>query len=198
MNTILINLDKRPDRLARSTEQLTKAGVPFQRFPAIDGNKYNGISALKRGVIGCSLSHYLIIKMAKMLAWDSVMIFEDDIELCDEFFQKLQACTAQLPEDWGMLYLGGSHRQKPEPVAEFLSKVIETYTTHAYIIRNSVFDIVLNEIEKQETAVDVIFASLQSSIDAYVTNPPLAWQVEGFSDIENRVMNYPWLKTNNQ
>ena len=39
MKVFLVNLDKRPDRLAFVSKQLDELGIPFERFAAIDGSK---------------------------------------------------------------------------------------------------------------------------------------------------------------
>lgn len=46
--------------------------------------------------------------------------------------------------------------------------------------------------------VDEITSNVQKSGNVYITEPPIAWQREGYSDIENRVMDYKWIKSNEQ
>lgn len=198
LKTYCINLDHRIDRWGQASEQFAKHSLSVERFSAIKGGDYIGDSKLKTGLIGCNLSHYFIIERAKVLGFDSVMIFEDDVVLHDNFIQEFHACLPELPTDWNMLYFGGSHREPVQKISDRICKVSKTLTTHAYIIHRSMYDRALEMLRNLSEPVDCLFAELQKEFNVYVTNPPLAWQRESFSDIENRVMNYDWIKTNDQ
>ena len=91
----LINLDRRKDKLERSTAILNGLGIPFERFPAIsppDGSTFSvlhnvfwpsgaGFSA----ALGCLLSHHAVLSMAAGKGLRSVLIMEDDLAPCDGF-----------------------------------------------------------------------------------------------------------------
>ena len=70
---LLINLDKRTDRLKHAFDMYVKNDVVdlIERFPAIRPD--NG-----DGRLGCILSHLEIIKKAKSLGWKSILVLEDD------------------------------------------------------------------------------------------------------------------------
>lgn len=70
---MLINLDRSTDRLARMQREFDRAGVRFERFPAVHGTDLPGsvrsyfcdasgrvISPLPAGEIGCYASHLAI------------------------------------------------------------------------------------------------------------------------------------------
>ena len=93
MNAFLINLDRRPDRLAAVSQTLRQIGVPFKRVPAIDGltlvvrqyirgfllHLYGKHHEHLPGSLGCFLSHRSVWEhiIANKIA--AAMVLEDDI-----------------------------------------------------------------------------------------------------------------------
>ena len=82
--TYVINLDRRPDRLATVTDNLNRIGLPFTRIRAIDGQTLDGDPATRRmsaGHVACCRSHYKA--MAAFLDTDApaALILEDDVEV---------------------------------------------------------------------------------------------------------------------
>lgn len=198
--TYCINLDRRPDRWIAAHAEFEKHGLKVERFAAIDALSFKKEYPCDNANNGCTLSHYFIIERAKLLGLDSVMIFEDDVELHQDLTPFLQICLSWLPKDWDMLYLGGSHRVAPMPIqgTSWILRAQKTLTTHAYIIRSTMFNMVLHSLPSLHQPVDCYFAGWQKEFNVFVTNPPLAWQRKGFSDIAGRDMHYPWLQTNEQ
>ncbi len=56
------------------------------------------------------------------------------------------------------------------------------------------FDHILELLSKENVQVDVTYAQLQSVFPSYVFKPHLAWQKDGFSDIQGGYQNYTFLK----
>ncbi len=193
-----INLDRRPDRWQQASNQFDAFCLNVERFPAIDSNDFKVKYPTKAAACGCALSHYFLIERAKLLGLKAIMVFEDDVELSGDFVNELLQCFPELPENWDMLYFGGSHREKPIPVTDKIYKVTKTLTTHAYIMRSTMFDRAIEVLKNIEQPVDGLYADFQKEFNVFITNPPLAWQHEGHSDIEGRTMNYDWIKTNEQ
>lgn len=193
-----VNLDRRPDRWKKVSREFEKAGLSVERFSAIDSKDFKKEYPTKSSACGCALSHYFIIERAKLLGLKGIMVFEDDAELIDQFIPTLEICMRDLPESWDMLYMGGSHKEPPVKVTDKIYEVYKTLTTHAYIMRSTMFDRAIDLIRNIEQPVDGVFADMQKEFNVFITNPPVAWQVEGYSDIEGRNMNYDWIKNNNQ
>jgi len=198
MKTYCINLDRRPDRWEKAKEQFTTHGVTVERFPAVDARDFVKKYPCDPGNNGCTLSHYFIVERAKFLGLPEVMIFEDDADLHPEFNILLKECLEAIPADWHMLYFGGSHKVAPSRINDRIMRVFKTYTTHGYIIRESMYDAVIDNFKYLNEPVDCLYVMFQQKYNCYVTNPPLAWQRGGFSDIVGRDMDYPWIKSNNQ
>lgn len=191
-----INLDRRIDRLKKAQEQFNHHRITAERVAALDGNTIPeaALHGLKPGVYGCMQTHRHILATALDKGHDAIMVFEDDVELHPGFLPLLKDCIKDIPCDWDMLYLGGSHQEKPVPVTGKIYKVSKTLTTHAYIMRWPMFEKAIAMIDTFSQPVDGIYADLQKEFNCYVTNPPLAWQREDHSDIEGRKMRYDHIK----
>ena len=96
LNTFVINLDRRPDRLHFVKAQLDDLRIPFERFPAIDGqtmspeqkNVFDESRFLLEckkmpviGEIGCALSHRAVWQRMVDENLDYALILEDDIRI---------------------------------------------------------------------------------------------------------------------
>ena len=97
MKAYCINLDRRPDRLAHMTAEFARAGIPFERIPAVDGQDPEVAATAARlplsslsnkristGAYGCMQSHRAAWRqlIASGDRWG--MIFEDDLVLAPD------------------------------------------------------------------------------------------------------------------
>ena len=97
MKVYLINLDRRPDRLAEMTERLNALGLEFERVSAVDAKTAKFVWQVSwwkavvyklghlptRGAIACYYSHRYI--WGDMIAKDisHALVFEDDAEVIE-------------------------------------------------------------------------------------------------------------------
>lgn len=125
-NPFIINLDSAPDRWSTISESLAKLNIPYNRFPGIDGRKltsdelakytkwFNRTFTLTHSIIGCALSHYFVLPMARAqlpsytqttpdTTW--ILVLEDDAVITDNY----TADMAKLHTDLEWL-----HRMHPE------------------------------------------------------------------------------------
>lgn len=108
---MVVNLDRRPDRWMDCSEKLNKAGLKlFGRFSAVDGTKLRLTNYIKhlfrnndfnyrKGVVGCALSHIELWKTLVNSKNDYMIILEDDIELVDNFKEKLNLTMIYLEQN---------------------------------------------------------------------------------------------------
>jgi GR25 family glycosyltransferase involved in LPS biosynthesis len=195
-----LNLDRRPDRKQQAINEFNEFGIQVEFISGIDGSELpdthttsSDSMPVSKGDMGCTLSHLKMIQLAKERGYKNVMIFEDDVEFPSVFNSIIGMHLFKLPSDWDMFYFGGNHAGGFEMVNEKIAKVKKTYTTHAYAVRNTVFDEmirVLSEVEK----VDISISSLHSKFNCYVCRPHVAFQRDGFSDILERKTTYPFLR----
>ena len=191
-----VNLDRRPNRWEEGKSEIDKHGLTVERFSAIDGNP-NSIKTnpgVTDGDVGCTLSHYNIILEAKSNNLDKVLVLEDDVVFNDNLNSLFDEYINQVPDDWDMIYFGGNHVGGLTQINEHVSKVKHTYTTHAYAIKKTVFDHVIQLHGQGKKQVDVYYADIQKIFNCYVFRPHLAWQRDGFSDIQNAYTKYPFLR----
>ena len=192
---VCVNLDRRPDKWAECEAEFKKHSLVVERFSAVDGNTIGYEGRLPDGAIGNLLSHIEIIKKAKEDGLDNVLILEDDIEFEDNLSTIFSKWVKGVPADWDLLYLGGNHnKQEIDLVAPHVRKIVDTYTTHAYCIRASVYDDVLAVLGNFESEGDVLMTEVQKSSNALCFTPNIAWQRPSFSDIFNRDVDYKFLR----
>jgi glycosyl transferase family 25 len=160
MNVFVVNLKRRPDRRERmerilppawSAEYTTywpgpldgqtidPAALPgFGLFPwqcSSDNPWWN--RPLKRGEIGCSVSHWLCWKKARAAHADMALILEDDAVLVDHCEQRLAEGLARLnalDRRWDLVYLGRWPLAEDEPVVSGIVRPGYSYCTYAYLL----------------------------------------------------------------
>lgn len=151
----IINLDKRVDRRAKMDDIALRLGVKFNYFPAYDitNIKLNAISSkmVRRGAIGCTMSHLGVLKLAKAMGYERVIIMEDDILLNDkeEFW---------LPKNWeqlDILLLGWGEREFKNLDSFIVNDFIGT---HAYLANKSGYDKLIKICEKFEDHLDIEYS----------------------------------------
>lgn len=185
-----INLDKRTDRWSDCQKEFDKQNIIVERFSAVDGKTVKQIPSLLPGQIGCLISQLSVIKKAKESNLSSVLIMEDDVQFCDDFSNQFGECMNLVPDNWDMIFFGANHIQRPSKINEKIYKLNYSYSAHCYAIRNTVFDILINLLTNSTNPLDVVYANIQSSINAYVVNPHLVWQRPGYSDICEEYVDY--------
>lgn len=190
-----INLDKRTDRWERCQKIFQINNLNVERFSAVDGSKLdlNG-SKLLPGEIGVIRSNLGVIKMAKENKYKSILIFEDDVELCDDFNDLFESYIKQVPNDWSFIYLGGNHVGSYSHITNNVAKINYSFAIHAIIINENVYDHILQILPEEKEQVDVTYAKLQRIFPSYVFRPHLAWQRKDFSDIQGGIVDYDFLK----
>jgi len=181
---VVINLAKRPDRMAQIKAQLDAHKIIFERFEAIDGQEL-GIT----GVAACALSHQAVIEKYKDC--QSLFIFEDDAELDLNFKQLWDVFIANLPDDWQMVYLG-CNRIESNLITNGVGRLLQGISSHAYGAKQSIFDSMI-DLSKRAEAIDLSYMQLQVSVPTYVAVPTMVGQVPGFSDIEQRFTDYKYV-----
>jgi len=191
-----INLKHRTDRWDSCNKQFTEYGLNVERFDAINGKEITpeGVNGLLPGEVGVIRSNYNVIKDAKENGYKNIIIFEDDVELCDDFKVKFNHMYSKVPNDWCFLYLGGNHVGGLIPINDSVAQIKHTYAIHAICVNESVFDHILEILPNEKEQVDVTYAKLQKIFPSYVFRPHLAWQKDGHSDIQGGYQNYDFLK----
>ena len=213
---LVVNLDARADRWLE-VQANTAGFIPahkLHRLPATLGTALPGFGAppwfrgRKRdrtwaGRAGCTLSHRMAISHARQQGWRAVLILEDDIELAPTLADVL----ADLPKalhrtDWDVCYLGftdpvSPYRRTDElPAGHTLCALSGCSTTHAYLLRERSYDVLLQKLPTTENiwpwisrhrAIDRwYYRNLSRYFSVHAVSPAIINQQGGFSDITLR------------
>ena len=198
-HVLVINLDRRPDRMEQLIPELTFHNIEASRISAIDGKTvYPELKNIYRGWLGCTLSHINALTWAKQNKLSNILIIEDDVRFSEINLMELPTIIEELPNDWDMFYLGANDKH-PKTILNQYSKHLRKaeflLTTHAYAVNAKCYDVLINHLQSNcTTVVDVLYTQLQPQLKCYLATPILAWQAEGFSDILNQNVNYDFMK----
>ena len=179
-NPLVINLDRRTDRLESFDKQAKELGISYERLQAVEASDAR---------FGCKLSH-----MAALSKYDSevIFIFEDDSMFVEDFQTKFGQAMTNAPEDWDMLYLG-AHLLQKEPYNDYWVRSLECSSTHAYAVRGRIKDRLIKQAMSMDGHTDVAFSSLHKEIIAYAARPTLVYQGASYSDLLGDDVDYTYL-----
>jgi GR25 family glycosyltransferase involved in LPS biosynthesis len=194
-NTHVISLPHRFDRRFSVEKELQKLKIPYSFFDAVNGHELDYSGPLKKGEYGVKMSHAQLLTHCVQEGNKSCFIFEDDVEFPDDILSSLDLALESLPEDVDLFYLGASHHQRPIHYKNNIYKITHSYCAHAVWISSKVFNKILDIINAYPgLPVDVCYAILQPTVNAYAAYPHLAWQKNTYSDIQNEFVNYDFVK----
>jgi hypothetical protein len=83
--------------------------------------------------------------------------------------------------------------EQDKKINEKIVKLHNTFTTHFVAINHNMYDVILERLLKFDNPIDVIYAGIQKNYNVYCTSTVIAKQLNGFSDIENKIIDYDWL-----
>lgn len=205
-----ISLVRRPERREAAQALFDKHGITVEFIEAVDGKELddldgfseNLVSAdgqkVSRGDLGCTMSHLKVAEIAKQRDLANYFVFEDDVELPDDFSERFDEYMQQFDNiqfsDWYMLYLGANHENGAIPVTKNIVQVNGSFTTHAFAVNNIFFNAIINVLSLRNDKVDVLISSLHKGGHCYCFDPNLATQAAGFSDILEKQVDYKHLR----
>ena len=193
----MIELKKYVINLKRRDDRLKELRLPFDYtiFEATDGREvFSQYPIKQQGFMGCWDSHRRLFNKIKEENTEYTLIMEDDVDLVENFNERLNEVISELPNDWDLLYLGGWNVGDIVKYSSKLNHAKKVYTTHAFIVRQKYVDTIIKGINERQWKVDVLISDILPLGNCFICSPTLAWQREGFSDIENRETNNLHLK----
>ena len=180
MKTFCINLKRRKDRKKKMVKQFKKYKMEKQVEFFTARLHPDG------GVAGCRDSHLQVIQMAKQQKLSYVMILEDDLQFSQNLYK-----LPEFPEDWNMLYLGGTLTSNIGESNDPWVKIKDCWTTCGYILHSSLYDKVIQDLQTYQDEVDRYYVEeIQHQYPCYLVNPIVVKQRNDYSDIEQRNVNY--------
>lgn len=174
-NVIVINLDRRPDRMQKVDQQLQDLGITYERQSAVDGKEL-GIHPIK----ATCMSHIEAIKKYDGLT----LILEDDALFCSDFNQRFADHIESLPENWDIMFLGGIFKMNSKDIWNknaFLSGL------QAYCVNPAKVDYIIEKMKDYEWHFDVGLQAL--GLNLYTDRHNLVTQYPSYSDIRLKNVN---------
>lgn len=175
----VLNLRHQLARFNRTAAQLAGLGIPFERWPGVDGNSDDVVqrwrryaaagatTALERqigrraiqspGAWAYMLGMRSLIKEAKRRRLRRIALFDDDVFIHRDFCRLLTFVERELPDDFSLLFLGATQREwdKVRPYSDHLYHPDEkTDGSYAVVIDHSVFDLLIERINAFEAPFD--------------------------------------------
>jgi len=207
----IINLKYRKDRKDHAMQQMSEQGISnFESldairptseevnewcptychdwkysFPSMERFEHYRISAL-----GCLKSHLGVVALALSRGYERILILEDDVKFMRPW-SSLQACWPQ--DEFDIFYLGGGHIRPPVPVSgrKGLCRVVDTARTDGYIITRRAMRFLNENIEGFHREIDTFYQwIIQWRAKCYCLVPSMIGQIDGFSDIQEKMVSY--------
>lgn len=186
---VVINLKRRPERLASFLKDIEEHDWPFKRptvFEAVDGNAVPLPKDWRDGggAWGCMQSHRQILERAIMDRVRNVLVLEDDACLRPSFRKDIERFLADVPDDWDQLMLGGQHiSNTPKPVKPGVVRCSNCQRTHAYAIRGEFLKKLYQHWCSTSGHCDHRMGEVQKGFNVYAPDPFIFGQEKGKSDI---------------
>lgn len=184
-NALVIGLVKSYETRLKKFLSSNKFNGNLEVIEAVDGSLLPKVEEgipLNQGDLGCLLSHIKALQYAKSKNWNCVMIFEDDAVFVPDFNEKLTICMNELPANWDMLWLGGSDYRMPYPYSKNLNRLVASWGTFGYVIRDTVYDYFINIMSEQKLSSDDYFRRNHSKFLSFKTVERLVNHSGGVSD----------------
>jgi GR25 family glycosyltransferase involved in LPS biosynthesis len=178
---VVLNLDKRVDRLLETAEELEKYNIPYKRIAAIEHE--NGAEGLK-------ITLENILKDAVERKLSNILIFEDDVLFKENPTHTMEQVIKQTPEGWHIIYLGGQvsagfhYKHSPN-----LFQLDTCYATHAWAISLEGMKQILS-YGLYAPIDNCLVDGVQKMQKCYITYPLLATQRAGMSNIGGQFIDW--------
>lgn len=202
-----INLEHRIDRKQHLEQQIQKMNQVIEEEKwgePIVPERFNAVHYPEFGALGCSISHLQALKLAKERNYPYICIFEDDVICVDPklFLTQLRTFEEQFDQPWDMLILSGNNKKPYREVNDYCIRVLDLQTSTAYIVPNHYYDKLIQNmtesIEQLEQhplrryaySLDIYWKRLQRSDQWFLLKPLTISQIEGYSDVEKKSVNY--------
>ena len=137
-----------------------------------------------------NLSHIKAVVCAIADGAKRPVFFEDDVIFRDGANEILAKALKALPEDWGVLYMGGHPCEKVKRLSDNLVKVqrfsfAESYAINGHVLE-SYLHFWLDRIGQPKAMYDFILSGFAEANNGYCVYPVLTHQPVGYSHIVDR------------
>lgn len=170
-----ISLARSPERWEFALGEFDREKLVVEKFPATDWKTLD--SDLGKGFtkkvptdhnplahMACGISHFRLISLALSRGYESVAIFEDDVQLMPNFKRMVHESARDLPESWPFFYLG-YRKMRGDSVSPYAQSrrvvtVHRCYETHAYVVTRKTMEMIRKRWNPHKTTSDWFFNTL--------------------------------------
>ena len=178
------NQGKREDLRNEMEARLAEAGIAAERFRALEPRPPGSLSGARGWASPEARASALTLRMALREALrrgaPGVLLLGDDVMFHPNFQALVK--TVELPEDWGIFYLGSSHRARPVWAGSRVVRCMRAAQPHGVAIRASHFRRVIEALgclrrrgEAPAEGWGDVLEDLQCEIPTYSACPNLVW-----------------------
>lgn len=195
----VINLEHRKDRLTNFMNQMEQVGLKdkVERIDAVYKKEF--------GLLGCVKSHILVLDKIINSDYKNVLVCEDDFRFYNRNKAKEYLNSLELNFDYDVISFSANEEASGFTITPseylFLNKVSGVQTTSCYLINKNFCKTLYDNFQAsaywlertknpQSYALDIYWKRLQPISKWYLTNPKLGFQEPGYSDIENKCVDY--------
>lgn len=194
-----VSLRETPKRREEAIKYFQQVGLQVEMFDGIHGESfglkttipnYNIVPGreyfIPQGAVGCILSHLMLWNVLINQPDDEFLVVEDDILLCDDFFEKFTKFKLELPEDWQMAYIGWlpPGNKGGEDIVHVSENVVIPHPvcTHAYLVKKSALKILIETNQLAWSPLDMQISQRSlPKIKYYASKIPLITQRSVFN-----------------
>jgi GR25 family glycosyltransferase involved in LPS biosynthesis len=197
-----INLDYRTDRRVQMEDWLEETGVPSEKITRI-----SAVHTPESGYFGCALSHIKALEEFLTSSHKNCIIFEDDYMPIDsktywDTYSKLEEFNIS----YDIIMCAYNQLESEETTVPWLRKVNKSFTTSGYLITREFAPKLIENLKEgyghlidqsQKTnkidhayVLDVYWQKLMTTSKWYCFYPRIGKQREGYSDIQQRCVDY--------
>ena len=195
-----INLDHRLDRLDHIQGELAKTNISPEKIVRI-----SAIYKPEFGALGCTLSHIVALEEFIQSGKNTCIVFEDDFE----FIQEQSIVNTLFDEvfvefpDFDVIMLAAyTQSESPMPSVTFVTKTMDACTTAGYMVSKHFAPILLQNFrdsadlaegvgyQTHDYCLDQYWKRLQPITEWYTLSPRIGKQMETYSDIEKKIVQY--------
>ncbi len=177
---VVRNLRRREDRLFDIAQELSRVGVKYWVFDCAD-DKATLLSATwwnAQNALQC-------IRYAKKAELENILLLDDDCVFAPDFNKRFDALWPHVPENWDIVSFGEIYGSRQQ-VYPGIVRATHSWGGHASLIRNTMYDKLLNTLTGDTWADEEVNIKLKGSINFYAFSPYLITQKAGHSDLKHR------------
>jgi GR25 family glycosyltransferase involved in LPS biosynthesis len=179
INSILINLPKRTERLEHSRKELTKF---FGEFKTVVSN---AVSNLENTTLAIRESHKNCIRYANETEQKNILIIEDDICLRENSKPYFDELLENLPSDFDVLIFGCYSGKVIDTDDKYWNKIQKFAGCHFYIVNERAYQTIIDY-----NGTEPIDHYIGKNLNVYISKKHFAYQLDGWSDNAKCVTKY--------